>query len=269
MADNLIEITLEDAGATPPAQKTAAQKMAAQNPGAPKNGARGRRPAEVPEKFWDEEAGQIRVEALLKSYLELEKRLSRMVPLPGDEADEESRLRVLRALGVPETADAYTVEARHPLVTPDPDVNRRLHEAGFTPGQVQLVYDLAAERLLPLIGEAAQMFEAERQLDRLKEHFGGEERWARIAKQLAAWGRAKLPEPVFEALSSTFEGVLALHRMMDRNEPGLLQDAESGAALGEDELREMMRDPRYWKKRDPDFVSRVSDGFRRLFPGER
>lgn len=254
MADNLIDITLEDAGGKHGAEKPAV---------------RGKRPPEVPEKFWDDEAGQIRVEALLKSYLELEKRLSRMVPLPEDEADEEARNRLLRALGVPETPDAYTIEPHHPLLTPDPEVNKRLHQAGFTPAQVQLVYDLAGERLLPLIAEAAQMFEAERQIERLKDHFGGAERWARVAKQLAAWGKTKLPEPVFEALSSTFEGVLALHRMMEKNEPGLMRDAEPGASLGEDELRAMMRDPRYWKKRDPDFVSRVSDGFRRLFPGER
>jgi hypothetical protein len=142
MPDNLIDITLEDGAAAPKAKGT--------------------RPADVPEKFWDEEAGGIRVDALLKSYRELEKRLSRMVTLPGDDADEEERFRFLRALGVPETADAYTIEERHPLVTPDKDVNARLHKAGFTPQQVQLVYDLAAERLLPLIAEAAQMFEAER-----------------------------------------------------------------------------------------------------------
>jgi hypothetical protein len=29
-------------------------------------------------------------------------------------------------------------------------------------------------------------------------------------------------------------------------------------------LREMMRDPRYWKDRDPSFVQRVTDGFRKL-----
>jgi hypothetical protein len=26
----------------------------------------------------------------------------------------------------------------------------------------------------------------------------------------------------------------------------------------------MMRDPRYWRSREPDFVRRVTDGFRRL-----
>jgi len=249
MPDNLLEITLEDGTAAPKAKAT--------------------RPADVPEKFWDEEAGTIRVEALLKSYRELEKRLSRMVTLPGEDADEEERSRFLRALGVPETAEAYSIEARHPLVTSDPDVNARMHKAGFTPAQVQLVYDLAAERLLPLIAEAAQMFEAERELDRLREHFGGDERWQRAAKQLATWGRANLAPAVFEALSATASGVLALHAMMEKGEPGLISRSEPEEAPSDDELRMMMRDPRYWRKRDPDFVARVSDGFRRLFPGDR
>jgi hypothetical protein len=74
---------------------------------------------------------------------------------------------------------------------------------------------------------------------------------------------------VFEALSSTASGVLALHTMMEKGEPALLNSAEPEESMGEDELRTMMRDPRYWRKRDPDFVARVSDGFRKLFPGER
>ncbi len=249
MPDNLLEITLEDGAAAPK----------------PK----GNRPADVPEKFWDDDAGSVRIDALLKSYRELEKRLSRMVSLPGEDSDEEERMRFLRALGVPDTADEYAIEERHPLVTLDKEVNAKLYKAGFTPAQVQLVYDLAAERLLPLIAEAAQMFEAERELDHLREHFGGDERWQRAAKQLAAWGRANLAPAVFEALSSTYSGVLALQKMMEKGEPALLRGTEAEASVSEDELRTMMRDPRYWKKRDPDFVGRVSDGFRKLFPGER
>jgi len=43
--------------------------------------------------------------------------------------------------------------------------------------------------------------------------------------------------------------------------------AGTDAALSEDQLVGMMRDPRYWKKRDPEFLSRVTDGFKRLYPG--
>ena len=36
----------------------------------------------------------------------------------------------------------------------------------------------------------------------------------------------------------------------------------------EAELREMMRDPRYWRAREPEFVKRVTKGFRALVGGD-
>jgi hypothetical protein len=35
-----------------------------------------------------------------------------------------------------------------------------------------------------------------------------------------------------------------------------------------EELREMMRDPRYWRTREPEFVKRVTEGFRALVGGD-
>jgi len=202
------------------------------------------RPDDVPEKFWDAERGALRVDALLKSYRELERRLSARFAPPGDDAPEEERQRYRRAIGVPETAEEYAVEPRHELLAADPEVNAALHRAGFTPAQVQLVYDLAAERLLPIVAEAASQFEAERQRDRLRAEFGGEERYRRLAKQIGAWGRANLPEEVVSALSTTAEGVIALHRMMEKGEPALARRAEAPEAADEAALRRMMRDPR-------------------------
>ncbi|MBR0650437.1 hypothetical protein GXW78_12245 [Roseomonas terrae] len=228
---------------------------------------KGGRPDDVPEKFWDAEANAIRVEALLKSYRELEKRLSQRVAPPGEDAPVEERLRFRRAVGVPDAPEEYAIEAKHDLCCADDAINARLHEAGFSQQQAQLVYDLAAERLLPLIAEAASQFEAERQIETLRAHFGGEERFRRIAGQITAWGRANLPAPVMEALSSTAEGVIALHRMMEAKEPGLAPRADANATTDETELRAMMRDPRYWRTREPEFVRRVTDGFRRLVKG--
>jgi hypothetical protein len=225
------------------------------------------KPEDVPDKFWDVERGVLRVEALLKSYRELERKLSARFAPPGDDAPEEERLRFRRAIGVPDTADEYAVEPRHELIGADPEVNAALHRAGFTSAQVQLVYDLAAERLLPIVAEAASQFEAERQRDRLRAEFGGEERYRRTAKQIAAWGRANLPAEVVSALSTTADGVIALHRMMEKGEPSLARQADVPEAMDEAALRRMMRDPRYWRSREPDFVKRVTDGFRRLTGG--
>ena len=119
-------------------------------------------------------------------------------------------------------------------------------------------------------GEAAlfwAQFEADRQVEKLREHFGGEERFRRIAQQLSAWGRANLPDAVFEALSTTSEGVMALYRMMEKGEPAVTRKADAAPATDEAGLREMMRDPRYWRTREPEFVKRVTDGFRRMVNG--
>ena len=222
------------------------------------------RPDEVPEKFRDPETGALRVDALLKSYRELERKLSQRLAGPADDAPEEERVRFRRAIGVPDSPEQYEIASRHALCGPDADVNAKLHAAGFTPAQAQLVYDLAEERLLPIVAEAASQYEAQRQLDKLRDEFGGEERFARVARQISAWGRANLPPEVFDALSTTAEGVTALHRMMQKGEPALARTAEPPEAADEDGLRRMMRDPRYWRTREPEFVKRVTEGFRRL-----
>ena len=43
--------------------------------------------------------------------------------------------------------------------------------------------------------------------------------------------------------------------------------AEAPEGVDEAALRRMMRDPRYWRSREPDFVRRVTEGFRRLTGG--
>ncbi|MCQ4159768.1 hypothetical protein NON00_07485 [Roseomonas sp. GC11] len=222
-------------------------------------------PGNVPEKFWDPATNTLRVDALLKSYRELEKRLSQRFVAPGPDSPAEEQARFRRALGVPDSPDGYDVQPRHELCGPDPEVNKRLHDAGFTCSQVQLVYDLAAERLLPLIAEAAADYEAQKQRAKLEQEFGGPEAYQRLAPQIAAWGRANLARPVFEALATTAEGVLALHRMMGKAEPSLAGKADAPDGIDEQALRKMMRDPRYWRTREPEYVKRVTDGFQRLF----
>jgi hypothetical protein len=139
------------------------------------------RPAGVPEKFWNSDSRAIRTEALLKSYLELERKLGSMVPLPSDETDHDGQMRLLRALGVPESPERYRIAPRHQLVEPDPEVNAKLHQAGFTERQAQLVYDLAADHLVPLLDDALGQLQAAREMERLATRFGGEAAWRTLA----------------------------------------------------------------------------------------
>jgi len=225
-------------------------------------------PAEgIPEKFRNAETGEVRVEALLKSYQELERKLGTMIRLPDENATEEEVHGFRQAVGVPTSAEEYALEMKSELIAADPDVNQKLFEAGFTSSQAQLVYDLAVEKMLPLLENAGAEFEATRETERLERHFGGEEKWREMSRQLFSWGKAHLPESVLGALSTTTEGILVMHRMMTEGEPAILRTSDiHNGANGESQLHEMMKDPRYWRDRDPDFIKRVANGFQELYP---
>lgn len=227
------------------------------------------RPPYLPEKFWDEATGTVRVEALAKSYGELERKLgTRRVPAePSLEMPEPAVDAVPASDQTPTPICSYSIVTRHPLVTQDAELDSRLIAAGLSEHQAQLVYDLAAEKLAPLVEELLGEVEVQRQIDRLENHFGGPEAWRQTARQLKGWATAHLPGDVAAALSSSFEGIVTLHKMVQASEPELLSGGDPTAGITEDTLAEMMRDPRYWRNRDPDFVARVTAGFKRLYAG--
>jgi hypothetical protein len=217
------------------------------------------KPETLPEKFWDPETGEIRLDALIQSYIALEKKLSAKAETPEDKA------KLHRMLGVPDSADDYCVNCDHGLFTPDADINTRLHERGFTPEQVQTVYDLAAEKLVPMILELSEEFKADREVERLAAAFGGPERWQEVSRQLLAYGRKNLPADVLRNLSSSFEGVMALHRMMKGDDVALSPRIDTPTGDSESDLRSMMRDPKYWRQKDPAFIGKVTEGFKRIY----
>src|SRR3989338_10999079 len=225
------------------------------------------KPASVPDKFWDANTKEIRVDALLNSYLALEKRLSKMVPLT--ETDEDKR-RLQKIMGVPDTADLYQVDLQSDLINIDPELNARLHAKGFTNEQVQEIYDLATEKLVPMILEMAAEFQADRELERLVKEFGGAEKWDITSKQLQEFGQKNLPPSAYEGLCCSYDGVMALYNMMKSgaNSPIAKDNSGSFDALDENGLRNMMQSPKYWRDRDPAFIAKVSEGFQRLYAGK-
>ena len=71
---------------------------------------------------------------------------------------------------------------------------------------------------------------------------------------------------MLDNLAASYEGVLALERMMKGEEPNLMsQDVKSSDGMEDKELQSMMRDPKYWRDRDPAFVAKVTEGFKNLY----
>ncbi len=201
----------------------------------------------IPEKFKNPETGEVNIDNLAKSYTELEQRFSKQ-PRP------------------PKSAKEYCVDCEHGLFDADEALNERLHEKGFTQDQVQFIYDLAAEKMVPMIVQMASDYEADREVEKLNNHFGGPEKWAEMSRQLLAFGQKNLPEDVLDTLASSYEGVLALHNMMKGEEPGVgSSETQTGASGAEMELQSMMRDPKYWRDRDPSFIAKVTEGFQKLY----
>lgn len=175
------------------------------------------------------------------------------------------------AAPVAQPVSDYAITFADPRFSADAQVNARLRAAGFSPDQAQLVYDLAVEQLGPALDRMGAESEQRAAVTRLAERFGGNDRWAETRRQLRAWGEANLPRDAFDAMASSEQGVMALHALMQQGTtaPPLGRTAATATATapaGEEALRTMMRDPRYWKTRDPGFIAQVSDGFRRLFP---
>ena len=133
------------------------------------------------------------------------------------------------ALGVPAAAEDYQIETRDELLEPTPEINARLHEAGFTQEQAQLVYDLAAEHVLPLIDDASASC-TRPAMPSVSPAFRRRCAWQNMARQIRTWGQANLAEDVYRTLAASYDGVVAMHQMMQAREPSVLQEARGRRA---------------------------------------
>jgi hypothetical protein len=247
------------------------------------------RPDNLPEKFWNPDSGSVGVDALVASYRALEQKMS-----SGDGAGTrlaESRDRAVAAPNHPPVAESsdppvavsdppvaesdpadpapgYEIATGHGLFESHDGVNEVLRDAGFTQDQAQVVYDLASQVLQPIIDDYGAERNAMADEARLEQQFGGTQKWAETQRQLRVWGQRHLPTDAYASLSTSYDGVLALHRLMQNEEPSVLRGGAVGEAADEGTLRAMIRDPRYWRDRNPALLRKVSDGFKRLYPDE-
>lgn len=217
------------------------------------------RPDGLPDKFWNDDAGEVRMDALIKSYRSLENRMGADVNQQGEALESNGM--------IPETPAGYDIDPGNVFVQSSPEINEAIHKLGLTQDQAQGIYALAESHLAPLFNNVATELTKRAMVEKLTDHFGGPKAWKQASEQMVNWSRNKMPEDVFNALTSSIDGVKALQKMMERDEPTMLDGGYGGGgALSEQDLHKIMEDPRYWRDGDPSLIRQVREGFQRLYP---
>lgn len=214
----------------------------------------------IPEKFLNDD-GTLNTDALLKSYSELEKKIGGMISIPNNDADAATRAKFNRAIGVPESANDYPVND----LFSDDSLREKFFEIGLTSSQVEQIYKLAEDFLTPVLSELFDMQNETSAMTELKNFFGDETKMCDALRAINTFGEKYLPRDAFDALCATPQGIRSMYAMMQSMEPHVQTDDVSSKNLTDSELRRMMRDPKYWRDHDPEYVRKIENGFKKLY----
>jgi hypothetical protein len=215
---------------------------------------------QIPEKFLDDN-GELNTSALVKSYCELEKKMSSMISLPKDDDDENAKQKFNHAIGVPDTANEYP---KNDLFDNE-SVREKFHEIGLTSKQVEKIYSIAEEFLQPTLKNLFELQNQNNAINELKNFFGSTQKMNDAMREINAFGEKFLPADAFDELCSTPQGIQGIYKMMQSFEPTVLTDKNATENLTDDMLRDMMRDPKYWRDQDPEYVRKIENGFKKLY----
>ena len=214
----------------------------------------------IPEKFLNND-GTLNTEALMKSYSELERKIGTMITVPNNDSDETVRARFNRAIGVPESAEEYPTDE----LFDDENLKNKFHEIGLTSTQVEKIYSIANEFLAPVISELYETQNENNAVAELKSFFGGTEKMNEALHAINAFGSKYLPADAFDELCSTPQGIQGIYRMMQSIEPSVETERNEVKNLTDSDLRRMMRDPKYWRDNDAEYIRKIENGFKKLY----
>ena len=215
---------------------------------------------DIPEKFQNSD-GTLNSDALIKSYTELEKKIGTMVSIPTSESDEDARKKFNRAIGVPENASDYPKNDLYD----DENLREKFFEIGLTSNQVEKIYDIANEFLSPLISDLFSLQSETNSVNELKSFFGGTEKMNDVLRSIKSFGEKFLPHDAFQELCATPQGIQSVYKMMQSMEPNVQTDKNETQNLTDSDLRRMMRDPKYWRDNDVEYIRKIENGFKKLY----
>lgn len=218
-----------------------------------------KRPENIPEKFWDAEKSEPKVDSILKSYTELEKKLSDQAAKA--KAPEKYEYKVPEE--VQKNFGLKELDVNHPMY-------KEAEEMAKSKGWSQETFTAMVDFYV-----TSELASAKAEQAAAIEKLGGPEKAPARIQTILAKAQSILTEPqmaVFKKLGTSAEVVEVLETMLgkvsaQRNLPDQNPQGNSGA-LTEEAVRAKMKDERYWhpQKRDPAFVAEVDRDFQRLYP---
>ena len=214
----------------------------------------------IPEKFLNKD-GTLNSEALIKSYSELEKKISNMVSVPDEKSDESVKNRFRHAIGVPDSADDYP----HNELFDNDDIRQEFHKIGLTNAQVEKIYNIAQEFLSPVVSEIFSVQQESNAISELKKFFGSDEKMREAFIAIKSFGEKFLPRDAFDELCSTPQGIQGVYKMMQSMEPSVETSTSEIQNLSDADLRHMMQDPKYWRDHDAEYIRKIENGFKKLY----
>lgn len=218
------------------------------------------RPEYIPEKFWDTESNQVRIEGLAKSYAELEKTRGNVDGLREQWENERLAAR-------PETPDAYALPTNEALdmdaLASSPIVSlwrKAAHEAALPQETFEQVINEYAQAEIEAMS-ARQTVE----LQKLGENANDRTTAVRL------WAEKTFKEGellAVQRIATDADGVQALERIMGAlSERGIDVGPGEGATQEDSyqEIQKLMQSKEYYdsSRRDPKVVSRVEEWFKK------
>ena len=223
------------------------------------------KPEFVQDKFWDADRKEVNLENLASSYNALEKKLgSRTEDLSKQirtdleqeklgKAPEEYKVNLPE---LPENVDV-TVSDDMELVQWWKDTAKQngLSQEQFDQGVNAFVNNAVAT--LPDVNS-----EMEKLGDNAKERIEASELWSKKHLSPEAYN-------TFSSLAATADGVKVIEEIMKltKDSPIPTTPTQVSVTPNEDDLKSMLKDPRYWdsSKRDPAYVKRVTELYEKAY----
>jgi len=222
-------------------------------------------PEYIPEKFWDTERNEIKVEELGASYKALEQKLGMRTEDLVKQVQEDYENQ--RKSSVPESYEVRLPEVPEDVeitVDPEQELVKSWQQICRDNGLSQEVFDQGVAAFVN--NEIAGLPNLQEEMAKL-----GDNARERI-EAADLWSKKYLSTDSYDVianLASTAEGVKALEEIMSlsRSKPLPNTNTVIDVELDERDLQSMMKDPRYWKEgmKDPAYIAKVTNLYQKKY----